>query len=120
MQLHQLTIQELSRQLSERKVSSRQATEAMFAHIEKHDPDLHGYLELHRETAQAQHAPASAAPCYLAVQPPSTRSDAPVMKLDASEARKTTAGANSAGSPQRPIGTLDTNFRNSSGSSFTG
>src|SRR2546426_9184936 len=39
---------------------------------------------------------------YSAVQPPSTTRAAPVIKLDASEARKTIAPPSSSGRPHRP------------------
>ena len=54
MELHQLTIEQLSSQLIQKKVSSREATQAILARIEKFDADIHGYLELHRESALAQ------------------------------------------------------------------
>ena len=54
MELHQLTIQELSGQLSRREVSSRQVTEALFSRIKKLDSQLHGYLQLHRDSALTQ------------------------------------------------------------------
>ncbi len=57
---------------------------------------------LTRKTTDGRHS-------YCAVQPPSTNSDAPVMKDDAGEARKTTAPASSSSSPQRPIGIFLTN-----------
>src|SRR5438067_10628793 len=41
---------------------------------------------------------------------------APVMKLEASEARKTAAGPSSAGSPQRPSGTLASIWAQATGS----
>ena len=54
MELHQLTIQELSSRLSRKEVSSRQATQALFSRIGEIDSQLHGYLELHRDSALAQ------------------------------------------------------------------
>ena len=54
MELHCLTIQQLGDQLAKGQISSRQATEHVFERIERYDPDIHGYLELHREAGLAQ------------------------------------------------------------------
>ena len=54
MELHCLSIHQLADELANGQVSSRQATEHLFERIERCDPDIHGYLELHQDTALAQ------------------------------------------------------------------
>ncbi|MCK4849886.1 MAG: Asp-tRNA(Asn)/Glu-tRNA(Gln) amidotransferase GatCAB subunit A, partial [Phycisphaerae bacterium] len=54
MELHRLTIQQLAGELAKGQLSSRQATEHLFQRIERHDPAIHGYLELHQDAALAQ------------------------------------------------------------------
>jgi len=54
MELHCLTVQQLSSELAKGQLSSRQATQHLFQRIERHDPAIHGYLELHPDAALAQ------------------------------------------------------------------
>ncbi len=54
MDLHALTLHELSRLLATRVVSSREATEALYRRIDALDERLHAYLTLTRELALRQ------------------------------------------------------------------
>ena len=54
MELHCLSIQQLSSELAKGRLSSRQVTEQLSDRIERCDPPIHGYLELQRDAALAQ------------------------------------------------------------------
>ncbi len=54
MELHCLSIHQLAAELAKGQVSSCQATEHLFERIERHDPVIHGYLELQQDAAIAQ------------------------------------------------------------------
>ncbi|NIA06731.1 MAG: Asp-tRNA(Asn)/Glu-tRNA(Gln) amidotransferase subunit GatA [Actinobacteria bacterium] len=54
MELHELTIQQLSDELATKTVSSREVVEQTLKRIEKYDPVIHGYLEVHSEAALAR------------------------------------------------------------------
>ena len=54
MELHELTIQQLADELATKKVSCREVVEQILKRIEKYDPAIHGYLEVHKEAALAK------------------------------------------------------------------
>ena len=54
MELYELTAHELADKLRKREVSSREATESVFARIEQVEPALHAYLMLLRDLALEQ------------------------------------------------------------------
>ena len=54
MELHALSIQQLSSELATGQVSSLQATECLFERIAQYDATINGYLELHRDHALAK------------------------------------------------------------------